>query len=516
MSKKIKTIKPVRGGGVILAFDFSSLEVMVFTNLAHETELGKIVQAGLDMHSAVAQKIFPELKDVPLKQIKTEHKKLRQYAKSATFGTLYGSSEYNLSQQLDIPVEQAKNIIDGLLDGFPGLRTYIDTCHSFAKKHGYIDTEFGYRRQLDSVVMKYPDLKTAKDAGMGLRYKHALNASQNHCFVEGTLVVATGYTEGVEVDKYIPIEQITEKDLIYGYDEQRQALVMHKAKVIDQGVQTTIQLVLDTDEVIECTPDHKFFLEGQWIEAKDLLNKPITTLHNTVYHDWEHKTYVKSIKNGSQKHVYDLTVVDDHNPNFFVIDENTPVLVHNCVQSTASIVGWICATHIQDEILKQGLYSRVIGNVHDSVEIDVYPGEVQDIMRIINYHAKEIPNNIYPWMDLVQLRFDYELGESWSGTAGECKVDFNEDGTTTVHWGGGDLWWDYLYKQLSLGYNIEVISKEEVRDYEKDNDCPLAQPEKEIEVVFKILNPTSIKEFKSKYYVGNGALNSKIPVEDLS
>ena len=193
-NKVIKSITPKAGGGVILAFDFSSLEVMVFTNLAHETELGKIVQAGLDMHSAVAQKIFPELKDVPLKEIKSNYKKLRQYAKSATFGTLYGSSAFNLSQQLDIPTEQAQTIIDSLMKEFPGLQQYCDDCHSFAKTHGYIDTPFGYRRQLDQILLKFKDIETAKamdksnkysktnphETNYGLRYKHALNASQNH------------------------------------------------------------------------------------------------------------------------------------------------------------------------------------------------------------------------------------------------------------------------------------------------------------------------------------------------
>ena len=363
--KKIKSIKPVKGGGVFLAFDFAALEVRAFVNIAREKDLGKIIQSGLDMHSSIAQKVFPQLKDVPLDKIKSEYKQLRSYSKTATFSVLYGSSEYNLSEQLGIPVDRARDIINGLLDGFPGLREYMNRCHENAKKLGYIDTYFGYRRQLDEVVTKFPDYNAAQKAGMGLRYKHALNASQNHE-----------------------------------------------------------------------------------------------------------------------------------------------------VQSTASIVGWIVASHIQDEFLKQGMKTRVIGNVHDSVEMDVYPGELPDALRICHYHAKVIPNAIYDWMDLVELDFDFELGVAWLGN--ECpSVKFNEDGTTYIKWCGGNLHWEWLKEQLDLGYDITVLSYEEKKDIPHDDNNPLPQPDKEVVVEFQINNKATVTEFKSKYFVGNGKLNSKIDVKDI-
>lgn len=366
--KKVKSIKPIMGGGLFLSFDFAALEVRAFVNIAREYELGKILSSGLDMHSSIAKKVFPEqLKDVPLEKIKSEYKQLRSYSKSATFSVLYGSSEFNLAEQIGIPVEQAKDIIDGLLAGFPGLRDYMHNCHIEAMTTGIKDTFFGYRRQLDEIVTKFGTneeeaKKRAGAAGYGLRFKHALNASQNHE-----------------------------------------------------------------------------------------------------------------------------------------------------VQSTASIVGWIVASHIQDEMILQGLKSRVLGNVHDSVEMDIYPGELQDVMRICNYHAKVIPNTIYDWMDLVPLDFDFELGRSWGASGEVVKFEFDDENNKTYFkFVGGDLHWKYIEDQLKLAYDYKIIKYEEGKERSHDPKNPLDQPTKEVVVEVEIYNPVTVKEFKSKYHVGNGKLNTKI------
>lgn len=361
MNKKVKSIKPIKGGGLFLSFDFSSLEVNVFTGMANEETLRDILNTGADMHSSMAKKVFAEeLKEVPVEKVKELYPHLRSFSKSATFGVLYGSSEFNLADQLNISVEQAKGIIDSLMKAFPGIERYVEQCHAEAKEKGYIDTYFGVRRELDTVVTKYKSKEEAKMHGVSGRYKHALNASQNHP-----------------------------------------------------------------------------------------------------------------------------------------------------VQSNASVIGWICASHIQDEFIKQGMFSRVIGNVHDSVEIDVYPGELQDAFRIVKYHADTIPNNIYSLLNGVKLRFDFEGGKSW-GRAGEYKkVEFKEDGTTYIKFKGGNLYWKEIETELQRAYDYEIISYEEERDLSVNPKNPLPQPDKEVVVEFNLLTPSKLKEFKSKYYVGNGNLDSK-------
>ena len=360
--KKSKSIKPIMGGGLFLSFDFSSLEVNVFTGMANEEALRDILNSGADLHSSMAKKVFAdELKDVPVEKVKELYPHLRSFSKGATFGTLYGSSEFNLADQLNITVERAKGIIDSLMVAFPGIARYVEQCHEEAKTKGYIDTYFGVRRELDVVVTKYKTKEEAKAHGVSGRYKHALNASQNHP-----------------------------------------------------------------------------------------------------------------------------------------------------VQSNASVIGWICASHIQDEFIKQGMYSRVIGNVHDSVEMDIYPGELQDALRIVRYHADTVPNSIYDLLNGVKLRFDFEGGKSW-GRAGEYKkVEFKEDGTTYMKFKGGNLYWQEIEEELKRAYQYEIISYTEERDLSINPKNPLPQPDKEVVVEFNLLTKPTIKEFKSKYYVGNGNLDTKV------
>ena len=205
--------------------------------------------------------------------------------------------------------------------------------------------------------------------------------------------------------------------------------------------------------------------------------------------------------------VYDLEVENKEGYHNFPLQAG--VFVHNCVQSNASIIGWICASHIQDEFIKQGMYSRVIGNVHDSVEMDIYPGELQDALRIVKYHADTIPNNIYDLLNGVKLRFDFECGKSW-GRAGEFKkVEFYDNGETYIKFKGGNLYWEEIEEELKKAYQYEIISLTEERDLSINDKNPLPQPTKEIVVEFKLLTKPTIKEFKSKYYVGNGNLDSK-------
>ena len=141
MNKKIKKITPIMGGGLFLSFDFSSLEVNVFTGMANEESLKEILNSGADLHSSMAKKVFAEeLKDVPVEKVKELYPHLRSFSKGATFGVLYGSSEFNLADQLNIPVERAKEIIDSLMKAFPGIERYVNDCHEMAKSKGYIDT----------------------------------------------------------------------------------------------------------------------------------------------------------------------------------------------------------------------------------------------------------------------------------------------------------------------------------------------------------------------------------------
>jgi ABC-type transporter MlaC component len=74
---------------------------------------------------------------------------------------------------------------------------------------------------------------------------------------------------------------------------------------------------------------------------------------------------------------------------------------------------------------------------------------------------------------------------------------------------GGNLYWKEIEEELKKAYQYEIISYEEGRDLEVNPKNPLPQPDKEVVVEFNILSKPNISEFKSKYYVGNGKLDTK-------
>lgn len=151
------------------------------------------------------------------------------------------------------------------------------------------------------------------------------------CLPAGTLIQCFGKkTNEDEIDYYKPIEEITEEDLVYCYNEQTQQIALKRAKLIDQGIKKVIKLTLSNGESFECTSDHEIYSNGQWKKAEDMLSLPVTTDHNAIYHDWENKIIVNAISSSEEKQVYDLEIDDNDIHNFFIYLENNEVLVHNC------------------------------------------------------------------------------------------------------------------------------------------------------------------------------------------
>ena len=71
--KKIQQIVAHKGGGTILSYDFSTLEVRIFSAISCDPTLRDVLLSGADLHCNTARNIFPELKDMSDKEIKAIH-----------------------------------------------------------------------------------------------------------------------------------------------------------------------------------------------------------------------------------------------------------------------------------------------------------------------------------------------------------------------------------------------------------------------------------------------------------
>jgi len=136
--------------------DFSQIELRVIAHISGEPVWVDGFRAGHDMHSAMAKRIWNL--DCPVEEVKKKYGKERSDAKTVNFGIAYGESEYSLSQQLGMTVEDAYKLInEDYFGAAPVLRRWIDEVHETLKQFGSVQNLFGRIRHLPDAMIHVPD-----------------------------------------------------------------------------------------------------------------------------------------------------------------------------------------------------------------------------------------------------------------------------------------------------------------------------------------------------------------------
>jgi len=126
-------------GNVLIVSDYSGQEQIVLANKSLDKDLLEFYSKGLgDMHSFIASKIFPELSDLTLDEIKDNHKGKRQIAKGAGFAINYGGTGITIAQNLNISMEEGEEVYKAYFKAFPGLANYFKVEKKRAIELGYI------------------------------------------------------------------------------------------------------------------------------------------------------------------------------------------------------------------------------------------------------------------------------------------------------------------------------------------------------------------------------------------
>ena len=129
---------------VLVAADYSQIELRIIAALSEEQTMMQAFKDGLDIHSSTAAKVF----NVPLQQVTREQ---RSNAKTVNFGIIYGVSAFGLSNQTDLSRGEAKELIDTYYSTYPKLRNYMSELVDFARDNGYVQTVLGRRRYLKDI-----------------------------------------------------------------------------------------------------------------------------------------------------------------------------------------------------------------------------------------------------------------------------------------------------------------------------------------------------------------------------
>jgi DNA polymerase-1 len=129
---------------VLLAADYSQIELRIIAALSEEETMINAFKNGEDIHASTAAKVF----NVPLKEVTREQ---RSNAKTVNFGIIYGVSAFGLSNQTDLSRSEAKELIETYYETYPKLKAYMSAQVDFAREHGYVETVLNRRRYLKDI-----------------------------------------------------------------------------------------------------------------------------------------------------------------------------------------------------------------------------------------------------------------------------------------------------------------------------------------------------------------------------
>ncbi len=131
-------------GHVIIAADYSQIELRIMAHLSGDQRLLHAFSTGIDIHTATAGEIF----GVPPAEVSADQ---RRNAKAINFGLIYGMSSYGLARQLGTSRESAQTYIDLYFARYPGAKAFMERMRADVRARGYVETVFGRRLYLPDI-----------------------------------------------------------------------------------------------------------------------------------------------------------------------------------------------------------------------------------------------------------------------------------------------------------------------------------------------------------------------------
>ncbi|HFR3654454.1 TPA: DNA polymerase I [Streptococcus suis] len=140
-----KAFVPSLENSVLLASDYSQIELRVLAHISQDQHLIEAFQQGADIHTSTAMRVFgiEKAEDVTPND--------RRNAKAVNFGVVYGISDFGLSNNLGITRKEAKAYIDTYFERFPGIKNYMETIVREARDKGYVETIYKRHRELPDI-----------------------------------------------------------------------------------------------------------------------------------------------------------------------------------------------------------------------------------------------------------------------------------------------------------------------------------------------------------------------------
>ena len=244
MGRRIrKAFIPSDDDHLLLSADYSQVELRLMAHLSGDESLIAAFEHGEDIHAATAAKLFNKTLD----EVTSEE---RRRAKTANFGIIYGISAFGLSQRLEIPRKEAKEIIDGYVASYPGVKKYMDNVVEKAKEEGFVSTIFGRRRYLN-------DIASHNAIARGLAERNAVNAPIQGSAADIMKIAMINVhrrfaAEGIRSRVILQVHDELVVDMLRSEQERVTAIV---TECMESAAQLKVRLIADAG------------VGGNWLEA---------------------------------------------------------------------------------------------------------------------------------------------------------------------------------------------------------------------------------------------------------
>jgi len=141
-------------GSRLVVADYDQIELRCIAHLSADPGLMAAFEAGDDIHTTVAARVFgvdPSVVDY----------EMRAKAKMVSYGLAYGMEAFGLARRLNIPTREATEILESYFEAFPSVREYMDRTVAEARARGYTETLFGRRRQIPELASPNRQIRQA-------------------------------------------------------------------------------------------------------------------------------------------------------------------------------------------------------------------------------------------------------------------------------------------------------------------------------------------------------------------
>jgi DNA polymerase-1 len=221
-------------GKVLMAADYSQVELRIMAHLSADPGLVNAFAEGLDVHRATAAEIF----GCPLADVTLD---MRRSAKAINFGLIYGMSAFGLAKQIGTGRAEAQEYVERYFLRYPGVRTYMENTRLAASEQGYVETLFGRRLYLPEIRASNAMLRKAAE-------RTAINAP-----MQGTAADIIKQAM-IDIDQWLKVAALDAKMVLQVHDELVFEVAENDLDILTEGVKfrmisaaaLSVPLVVDT------------------------------------------------------------------------------------------------------------------------------------------------------------------------------------------------------------------------------------------------------------------------------